>query len=416
MRSARSWIAAAAALGAAAGAALLPAALDAPSAAAGPRAAPAPVVNETFTGATADSGFTAVGSACLTGAAADGAAEPGDHPLGGCPATAEGPVPPDGGAPHGYLRLTDASHDQAGAVLYDRAIPAADGLDITFEQWQYGSTTPSTPADGISFFLVDGAESLTHPGAFGGSLGYAQKLPDDDPDRPFLPGVDHGYLGVGLDVLGNYFGDWEHRGNGCAERSPAGTAFHVPAPGPNMVTVRGPGNGTGGYCFRTATTSNLTTAGPWPSTLPGQLQGPTTALPPDATPAEAEAALEPSRRTVTIRLTPGPDPELSVDIDFHDGHGTQRVLTAPAPEPVPESYKFGFAASTGAFTDVHLIRNVVIAPDEEPPTPTPTPTPTPPGPGPHPWPPHPGPCPPHGGHPGHPWPPHPGGPWHPHQP
>ncbi|MGW1408032.1 DUF7507 domain-containing protein [Streptomyces sp. NPDC002403] len=320
-----------------------------------------PLVDETFTGADANAEFEAFGPACLTGAPQAPAPGPGTHPLTGCPAGATGPVPPDNAAPHGYLRLTDASNDQSAAVLYNHALPANQGLVTTFDQWQYGGTT-NPPADGISFFLIDGAASLTAPGAFGGSLGYAQKLPDDDPGETFLPGVDRGYLGVGLDVLGNYFGDWEHRGNGCATRSPAGTSFRIPAPGANMVTLRGPGDGTEGYCFLTATTSNFSTTGPWPSTLPGQLQGPTTSVPPDSTPQEAEALLEPSRRTVTVEISPSPNPVVTVSIDFHDGNGTRQVLSTPAPQPVPSTYKFGFAASTGLFTDVHLIRNVSVHP------------------------------------------------------
>ncbi|MGA4544337.1 DUF7507 domain-containing protein [Uniformispora flossi] len=336
------------------------------TAAPAPRQAGPALVSETFTGATADPGFLAVGTACLTGAPQGAAPGPGSHPLTGCPPGSAGAVPPDNAAPHGYLRLTGASNDESGAVLYNQAIPSQAGVDITFEQWQYGSTTPDTPADGISFFLVDGAASLEHPGAFGGSLGYAQKLPDDDPGQTFLPGVDRGYLGVGLDVLGNYFGDWEHRGNGCpaGQRSPAGTAFRVPAPGANMVTLRGPGDGTTGYCFLTATTSNFTTTGPWPSTLPGTLQGPTTSLPPGVTPEQAEALLDPSRRTVHIVLTPSPNPQLTVDIDFHDGNGFRQVVATDAPQPVPDSYKFGFAASTGLFTDVHLIRNLSVNPEQ----------------------------------------------------
>ncbi|WP_159012329.1 DUF7507 domain-containing protein [Streptomyces sp. NRRL F-5123] len=320
-----------------------------------------PLVNETFTGATADPEFEGFGDACLTGAPQAPAPGPGTHPLGGCPAGPVGPVPPDNGAPHGYLRLTDAGNDRSAAALYNHALPANQGMVTTFDQWQYGATT-NPPADGISFFLIDGAASLTAPGAFGGSLGYAQKLPDDNPNATFVPGVNHGYVGVGLDVLGNYFGDWEHRGNGCATRSPAGTSFRIPGPGANMVTLRGPGDGTEGYCFLTATTSNFSTTGPWPSTLPGQLQGPTTSLPADATPAEAEALLEPSRRTVTVEVSPAPNPVITVSIDFHDGNGTQQVLSTPAPQPVPSTYKFGFAASTGLFTDVHLIRNVSVHP------------------------------------------------------
>ncbi|NUP33974.1 MAG: DUF11 domain-containing protein, partial [Streptomycetaceae bacterium] len=336
------------------------------TAAPAPRQAGPTLVSETFTGATADPEFVAVGTACLTGAPQSAAPGPGNHPLTGCPPNSVGPVPPDNAAPHGYLRLTGASNDESGAVLYNQAIPSQAGLDITFEQWQYGSTTPNTPADGISFFLVDGAASLEHPGAFGGSLGYAQKLPDDNPSQAFVPGVDRGYLGVGLDVLGNYFGDWEHRSNGCpaGQRSPAGTGFRAPAPGPNMVTLRGPGDGITGYCFLTATTSNFTTTGPWPSTLPGTLQGPTTTLPPGVTPQQAEALLDPSRRTVHIVLTPSPNPRLTVDIDFHDGNGSRQVISTDAPQPVPDSYKFGFAASTGLFTDVHLIRNLAVNPEQ----------------------------------------------------
>ncbi|MFJ1796334.1 DUF7507 domain-containing protein [Kitasatospora griseola] len=330
------------------------------------RAAASTLLEEDFTGATADPRFVAVGAACLTGGPVTTPLPPDGRQLTGCPIPEIGPVPPLDSAPFGYLRITDAGNDQNGAVLFDQALPAGNGLDVTFDQWQYGSTTPATPADGISFFLVNGDVTLTHPGAFGGSLGYAQKLPDDNPASPFLPGVDSGYLGVGLDVLGNYFGDWEHRGNGCppGERSPAGTGFHIPAPGNNMVTVRGPGDGIEGYCFLTATTSNFTTSGPWPSTLPGTLQGPLTFLPPDVTPPQAQTLLEPSRRRVHVHMTPAPSPVLTIGVDFNDGAGERQVLTTPAPQPVPSTYKFGFAGSTGFFTDVHLIRNVVIGTDD----------------------------------------------------
>jgi len=328
------------------------------------RAGGSVLVDESFTGATALADFRAVGPACLTGAQAVTGGGSGAHALGGCQAVRVGAVPPADAAPLGYLQLTDAGGDQSAAVLFNRPLPANEGLQVQFEQWQYGSTTPAHPADGISFFLVDGASELTEPGAFGGSLGYAQKLPDDNAARPFLPGVDHGYLGVGMDVLGNYFGDWEHRGHNCpaGERSPAGTGFRVPGPGENMVTVRGPGQGTEGYCLLAATTTNHTTTAPWPSTLaPRLLHGPTTSadLPPGTTPAQAQTALEPSRRTITVRLSPAPDPELTVLVDFHDGSGAHQVLTQAAPQPVPATYKFGFAASTGGFTDVHLVRNVV---------------------------------------------------------
>jgi hypothetical protein len=144
-----------------------------------------PLVDETFTGATADPEFLAYGPACLTGAPEDPTLPPTSaHELTGCLPEGAGPVPPANAAPHGYLRLTSADEDQSAAVLHNHALPASQGLVVTFDQWQYGNTTVP-PADGISFFLIDGAAQLTAPGAFGGSLGYAQKLPDDDPAEEF---------------------------------------------------------------------------------------------------------------------------------------------------------------------------------------------------------------------------------------
>jgi hypothetical protein len=94
--------------------------------------------------------------------------------------------------------------------------------------------------------------NLTAPGAFGGSLGYAKKQ-QTPPTGPFIDGVEDGYLGVELDVLGNYFADTEQRGYSCEhQRSPAGQPSmdgDFFERGPNMVAVRGPGNGFDGYCY-----------------------------------------------------------------------------------------------------------------------------------------------------------------------
>jgi hypothetical protein len=350
----------------------------------GPRATDptgTPLFHETFTGVTADE-FIGYNEACLTGAPVPATPPAGDHVLGGCERTELGPVPPLDAAPYGYLRLTDAGVNRTAAVLYNHALPATEGLDVTFEVWQYGGN-PNAPAtaDGVSFFLTDGEANLTTPGAFGGSLGYAKKQPTPHatPTPPFIDGVADGYLGVGLDVLGNYFADTEQRGYSCEHSpSPAGHPYDDASygeRGPNMITLRGPGNGITGYCYITATTNYPHTqppGKPWPSNLPGQLKGPTTSLPPDVTPREAQALLEESRRTVHIRITPAPNPRLTVSIDFGvarqhllGGVAPQQVqvLDVAAPTPVPPTYKFGFAASTGDFTDVHLIRNVVIASD-----------------------------------------------------
>ena len=347
------------------------------------------LVSDTFKEATAPQ-FTGYNDACLTGAPelpSGGNPPAGDHPLGGCgpantstavPALYTGPVPPRDAPGLGYLELTNSRTNRTGAALFNEPIEASAGLELTFDAWQYGGRPGQAhPADGISFFLTDGRDDLTVPGAFGGSLGYAQKLHMPGPSNmgpPDNPGVGGGYLGVGLDVLGNYFANTEQRGYGCPadQLSPAGSRTSDATfndRGPNMVTIRGPVfENTGnleGYCYITATSPfahSVPPAGvrPWPSTLTEaglSLQGAFTG-PISQDPATAEQQLASSGRRIHILITPAPHPELTVSVDV--GADPVVLENVPLPTPVPPTYRFGFAASTGDFTDIHLIRNVVV--------------------------------------------------------
>ncbi|XPM57753.1 MAG: lectin-like domain-containing protein [Leptolyngbya sp. IPPAS B-1204] len=93
-------------------------------------------------------------------------------PTGGLPGNPSRQLDPEG---EGALRLTSALPDQATFVLYNNPVPSVQGLTITFELYAYGGTTNPERADGVSFFLLDGTASPTDAGAFGGSLGYAQR-------------------------------------------------------------------------------------------------------------------------------------------------------------------------------------------------------------------------------------------------
>ncbi|MFC5182146.1 DUF7927 domain-containing protein [Actinomadura harenae] len=302
------------------------------------------LLNETFEGATVqDPGFLALNDACLTGApSGPDTTGPGAHPLGTCSEHQYGPVPPIGQVP-GYLQLTDASGARTGGVVYNRPLPANGGLDVTFEQYQYGGIEGG--GDGIAFFLTDGAGELTQTGAFGGSLGYAQ--------RSDTPGVDHGYLGLGLDTYGNYAVDFEGRGTECPEDQRSPGEFQVYDRPPNNVTLRGPGHDLDHYCYL-AGTGTTTQIGTDPdgnklfgSTLPGRLHE-------DGTDTEA------AKRTVHVVVSASVRPIVTVEIDFHDGNGFVPVLSKQMPEDAPRTYKFGFTASTGSATDVHLIRLVSV--------------------------------------------------------
>ncbi|HYH48806.1 MAG TPA: hypothetical protein VEG38_04590 [Acidimicrobiia bacterium] len=278
-----------------------------------------PLLSETFSGTTVpDAAVVPLGSACLTAAAA---APPADQSkLGPCAKVRQSPPK----TTPGFLQLTDASNGQAGAVLYNRALPANGGIQVTFDQYQYGGNG----ADGVAFFLVDGSANLTATGAAGGALGYAQATSGSTK----YPGVAKGYLGVGLDAYGNFLLDQGGQGAGCANPSPRKTRKT------DVLGVRGPGDGMVGYCW---VGDNIA--------LPGSLRG-----------AASGTDTAPARRTVRVTVTPEAKPTLTVDIDFQNGKGLHNVLTTKLPSALPSTFKFGLAGSTGGLNDVHLIRNTAV--------------------------------------------------------
>lgn len=297
------------------------------------------LLSESFTGdAVADPDLHSLG-ACLTAATVLGGGDEFDS----CSDQAVGPVPASGKSP-GYLQLTDALNYDTGAVVHNEAIPSEGGIEVTFAQYQYGGSG----ADGIAFFLVDGDTDLTETGAFGGSLGYAQF----NANGSVLEGIDGGYLGLGLDVYGNFSGDTEGRGNGCREdrRAPAHLQIETNK-APDNVALRGPGQGHEGYCLlaTTATDEHIGSYGAgevYGSGLPESLGG---------------TSLEDAKRLVKLKVLPeGDHASVTVDIDFLNGDGWARVLDAEVPQALPESFKFGFASSTGGSTDVHLIRHLRV--------------------------------------------------------
>ncbi|MFC7645287.1 hypothetical protein ACFQX6_35110 [Streptosporangium lutulentum] len=116
----------------------------------------------------------------------------------------------------------------------------------------------------MSFVLaaVDPAnpQSPANIGQSGGALGYTS--------FSALPGLAYGYLGIGLDVYGNY-SNASYQGSTCTNPAYISTTTRVPG----QVVVRGPGNGTVGYCAinSTATTRlpSSPPAGGHPNGCPG---------------------------------------------------------------------------------------------------------------------------------------------------
>ncbi|MEG5104008.1 Ig-like domain-containing protein, partial [Microcoleus sp. AT13-A5] len=206
-------------------------------------------------------------------------------------------------AGNGALRLTSATGNQSGFVLYNNPIPSTFGVNVTFDFFAYGGNG----ADGISFFLVNGTANPTTPGTLGSGLGYTN-----------LTG---GYVGVGFDEYGGF-------GN----------------TGSDSVAIRG-----------SVTNSNtlLQSTGPISGGIGAGSVTRNAAL------RRAQIILTPSTAALPNRLSVGMD--LNNNGTFTDAGET---IIAPfnittSNGAVPITFKFGFASSTGDSTNIHEIRNVI---------------------------------------------------------
>ena len=251
------------------------------------------------------------------------------------------PAPNDpANPPSGVLRLTQAVNNQATFVFYNYAIPSAGGLSISFDYFSYGGQAIlGSEADGITFFLFSGntPNAQAQAGAFGGSLGYAQKLGS-------VSGLVNGVLGVGLDEFGNFANDLE--GRGANSGFPGNCIGFPPAAGDRVtdsVTVRGSGSDQTGYCFL----ANSGSLVPNPSD-PNGIDNPT---------VSATGPRDPAVRTVNITLTPSN--VLTAAINGAVVIGPINLSNFPN-QTLPPTLKFGYASSTGGATNVHEIRNLKI--------------------------------------------------------
>jgi uncharacterized repeat protein (TIGR01451 family) len=231
----------------------------------------------------------------------------------------------------GWLRLTPNSTYQAGYAYYNTPIATGRGLVVTFDYGAWGGNG----ADGLTFFLFDGATTAFNVGASGGSLGYAQKTG--------VKGLSNGYLGLGLDEFGNYSNPNEGRSGG-------------PGATPHAVAIRGPGNGTTGYAYLAGTT-RLDRA-PW--NLP-RLDCPNNGV--NCLSSTVRPAPTAYFRQVRITVTPiGAAYQVAVAMRFNYSSTTWTPLLGPftMPTSAPSTLKMGFAASTGGNYNYHEIRNLVV--------------------------------------------------------
>jgi type IV pilus assembly protein PilY1 len=125
----------------------------------------------------------------------------------------------------GALRFTNW-FTQAGSIISSGTpFPTGSGLQVIFKTVTYAGDSGGAGndgADGIGFFLMDGAFPPYDTGAFGGSLGYTCSNANNDATKRAdgttrgYDGLAHAYLGLGIDEFGNFLnpGDNTHTGPG----------------------------------------------------------------------------------------------------------------------------------------------------------------------------------------------------------
>jgi Bacterial lectin len=108
---------------------------------------------------------------------------------------------PTDGEGNGWLRLTGAVNNQFGSIVNDNEFDSSRGVLAEFSY----ATHSGTGADGLVFFLYDGATPYGsfQTGPAGGSIGYT----NCQTPGYVAPGLSGAYIGVAFDEWGNFGND-----------------------------------------------------------------------------------------------------------------------------------------------------------------------------------------------------------------
>lgn len=139
----------------------------------------------------------------------------------------------------GWTRLNTNGTGQTVNLLNNTAFPSNSGFQVEFDyRMAGGSQFEGRTGDGVSFYLVDGTATISDGGP-GAGLAYANSNGGC--------GVDGGWLGLGLDVFGNFSQGTNTFGNfGPTTAVAAGL-------GQSSVVLRGSGPVNNASCVVNAT-------------------------------------------------------------------------------------------------------------------------------------------------------------------
>ncbi len=241
----------------------------------------------------------------------------------------------------GHLRLTENTGNNAKAATVPSIFPAAGNyISVEFQHFAFNGSG----ADGIAVTLSDYSVPAV-PGAFGGSLGYAQKNQASCGVVGGCPGFAGGWIGVALDEYGNYQNPTEGRilGPGAIAQS---------------VGVRGPGNGANGYRWMGGT-------GGSPGGLSIDNRGSTTPAPGYMYQVIVDAR---NSSSGTVDVSVNRDSTAKDGTSYTSLFGPFNAYTEAnyalgqgwIPQIVPDFWQISFTGSTGGATNVHEIGNMRI--------------------------------------------------------
>ncbi|MFC3650620.1 PilC/PilY family type IV pilus protein [Dyella humi] len=232
------------------------------------------VVQDTFTGTSANLTWSPFNGACLTAGNGSGSIPACSGLAYYSTQTQTGLTNNADTAGSGALRLTNGcangtcNYHQNGAIISTTPFPSGQGIQVTFTTYTYGGdNSGGHGADGIGFYLLNGADAANvsaaanNPnntggtnawtlGAWGGSLGYSCSNSNSPYD-----GMTDAYLGLGMDEFGNYLNAGDNTYSGALNASNASGSTGVttgsvsgltggggPEYQPGRIGLRGYGN------------------------------------------------------------------------------------------------------------------------------------------------------------------------------
>ncbi len=230
----------------------------------------------------------------------------------------------------GFLRLTENSGNNAKSATAPGFFPAAGNyISVEFKHYAYNGSG----ADGIAVTLSDYTIAPV-PGAYGGSLGYAQQ------SSPLTNGFAGGWIGVGIDEYGNFSNPTEGR--------KLGPGFIV-----DGVAVRGSGSGTTGYPYLGGTSGSLSpgvdNAG---STSPAYGHYYQVIV-------DARNSAAGQTWVAVNRDTSGAGTSYSPVVASFDAYA-RASAAGYVQAPVPANWQLSFTGSTGGSTNIHELGRVRI--------------------------------------------------------